>query len=607
MKITEPSVKTIRLFNTIALISAIFAALLCVLIIVNYIQSKRADPLNTKVMSVLTERLKSNPEDDQLRSEIRQLDLLSRKAFFTNRWQVKTGGLLLFFNVVVIILCFQTIDYMKNKIPGTLDEKVDAFWDNRRINRKVVAWSGGFVILLAFILTFLSHNDLEKTLKSETLLSNTTGENSRNTKIDQTSGNNQISENKEQGVSGKDSVKNIDIKALAKEQSDFPSEKEIRANWPSFRGPGSNGIAYQKNIPVSWDGKSGKNVKWKTGIPLPGFNSPVIWNDKLFLSGANETKREVYCIDVNTGKILWKKGVEKISGSPSQPPKVNKETGFSAPTLTTDGRRVYAIFANGDIIALDFDGNKVWDKNLGMPKNHYGHSSSLIMYHDRVIVQYDQTGNAFIVALSGKTGEEVWRTSRNVRVSWASPVLVNTGKREELLLAADPTVASYDPASGKELWKIEAISGEVGPSVAYADGIVYSVNEYSKLAAIQTGDTPKILWEDTEYLSDVPSPVATGQYLFLVTSYGTVACYDAKSGTKYWEKEFGNQIYASPVIAEGKVYLMNSKGLMYIFKADKTFSLVGQSQIGEGSFCTPAFQDGRIFIRGDNNLFCIGK
>jgi len=168
-------------------------------------------------------------------------------------------------------------------------------------------------------------------------------------------------------------------------------------------------------------------------------------------------------------------------------------------------------------------------------------------------------------------------------------------------------VASYNPENGKELWKLECISGEVGPSVAYADGIVFSVNEYSKLTAIQVDDNPKILWEDTEYLSDVPSPVATEKFLFLATSYGTVVCYDAKTGNKYWFKEFGNTIYSSPILAEGKIYLMDSKGVMHIFKADKNFSIIGEPQLGEGSFCTPAFKDGKILIRGNKNLYCIGK
>jgi len=229
------------------------------------------------------------------------------------------------------------------------------------------------------------------------------------------------------------------------------------------------------------------------------------------------------------------------------------------------------------------------------------------MFRDKVIIQYDQTGNACVMALEGKTGEVAWKTTRNVRVSWSSPIVVNTGNRMELILAADPYVASYDPETGSELWKVDCISGEVGPSVAYSDGVVYSVNEYSKLAAIKVSGAPGILWEDNEYLSDVPSPVATGKYLFLVTSYGVTVCYDAKTGNKYWVKEFGNQIYASPVYTDGKIYLMNSKGTMYIFNADKTFSLTGEPQIGEGSVCTPAFVDGGIIIRGDKNLYYIGK
>jgi len=305
--------------------------------------------------------------------------------------------------------------------------------------------------------------------------------------------------------------------------------------------------------------------------------------------------------------MIWKTVVENIRGTPGLVPKVSRETGQAAPTMTTDGRRVYAIFANGDLIALDTDGKEVWAKNLGAPVNHYGHSSSLTMYHDLLIVQYDQRGAASVMAFSGGTGEILWKSARNVQVSWASPVLINTGKRTELILAADPAVISYDPATGKQLWQNECISGEVGPSVAYAGGIVFAVNEYARLAAIQIGATPVLLWEDNEYLSDVPSPVATDDFLFLTTSYGTVVCYDARTGTKYWVREFGNIMYSSPMIAEGKVYQMDKNGIMHIFRADKVFTLIGESQLGEGSFCTPAFADGRIYIRGDKNLYCIGK
>ena len=606
MNYLQPSVNTIRLLRSITLVSAIFATLLCVLIILNYLQTKRADPLNSKTLTNLTERLKVNPEDDQLRTEIREFDLLARKAFFTNRWQVKTGGLLLFLNVLVIVLCLQAIDYMKKKIPEIPPDKIDNFWDSRKLSRKWVAGSGIVMVLVALVLAFLSHNELEKTLDRAAASTEESQVSIHGTGIKE--GQKSANYNSDR-ITTKDSIKDQEMTASTAELSanGLASPSELNQTWPGFRGPGGIGVAYQKNIPVSWDGKNGKNIRWKTEIPLPGFNSPVIWKDKIFLTGANENKREVYCIDVNSGMIIWRTAVAKIPGSPDQPPKVNRETGFSAPTVTTDGIRVYAIFANGDIIALDLDGKIVWDKNLGLPKNHYGHSSSLIMFKDKVIVQYDQTGNASVMALYGKNGEVAWKTPRNVRVSWSSPILVSTGNRMELILAADPYVASYNPDNGIELWKIDCISGEVGPSVAYADGVVYSVNEYSKLAAVNTGGTHEILWEDNEYLSDVPSPVATGKYLFLVTSYGIAVCYDAKKGSKYWVKEFGNTIYASPVLADGKIYLLNSKGTMYIFKADQTFSLIGEPRLGEGSFCTPGFFERGIVIRGDKNLFCSRK
>jgi outer membrane protein assembly factor BamB len=599
MKLPEPTPKVIRLLNSIALVSALFAVLLSVLIIVNYLQSKKADPLNSKTMTVLVDKLRYNPQDDQLRNEIRELDLLARKAFFTHQWQVKTGGLLLFLNVVVVLLCFQILDYFRKKMPGLPPGKVENFWEKKNLSRKWIVGSGIALLLVAFLFAFLTKNDLERKMGGE-----------KSVAANREKTNTTVQGGEEHSSPPTPVVNDTTTHSgstPAGSGTNLAKEEQNGGTWANFRGPGGNGIAFQKDIPVSWDGKSGKNVKWKTEVPLPGFNSPVVWSGKVFLTGANETKREVYCFDLNTGKMLWKTPVEKVSGSPAQSPKVNHETGFSAPTVATDGKRVYAIFANGDIIALDFEGNKIWSKNLGLPKNHYGHSSSLLVHGEKVLVQYDQTGNANIIALSGNKGDELWRTSRNVRVSWASPVLVNTGKRMELILAADPYVASYDPSTGKELWKLDAISGEVGPSIAYANGIIFSVNEYSKLAAIQMGDPPKQLWEDNEYLSDVPSPVATDQYLFLATSYGTVVCYDAKTGTRHWEKEFGGQTYSSPILVEGKIYLLNGKGTMHIFKADKTFALIGQPQIGEGSFCTPAFLDGMIIIRGDKNLYCIAK
>jgi outer membrane protein assembly factor BamB len=499
---------------------------------------------------------------------------------------------------------------MQKTLPGVPAESRTDIWDVMNISRSWVAYAGISIVAVSLAVVILTHHELGKNLdQASAAIMAQPG----STAAGMTTGNGQSSATSHSSAAS-DSLK-TDTAAIQNDISGnavtslegYPTAQEVAANFPSFRGPGGNGVAYQKNIPTSWDGKTGKNIKWTTEIPLPGYNSPIIWNDRIFLTGANGTERVVYCLDLHNGKIIWQKAAEKIPASPAQEPKVIRETGFSAPTMTTDGRRVYAIFANGDLIAFDFEGNQVWAKNLGIPLNHYGHSSSLIMYRDLLIIQYDQRGSGSVMALAGKTGNLVWQTSRKVKISWASPVLVYTGKRTELILAAEPIIASYDPASGKELWQIDCISGEVGPSVAYSDGVVFAVNDFSKLSAIAIGDAPKLLWEDSDYLSDIPSPLATGKYLFLVTSYGAVVCYDAKNGTKYWEKELETPTFASPVLAEGKVFLMDKKGIMHIFMADQNYNVVSQSPLGEGSSCTPAFADGKIIIRGDKHLFCIGK
>jgi outer membrane protein assembly factor BamB len=599
MEIKRPdSEKTVKMLRNIAFAAAMLALIICVLVTVNYFQIRSSDPLNSPVLKSLVEKFGNNPDDEQLKAEIRQLDLLARKAYFTNQWQIRTGGYLLLFSVLVTIICLKLAEIIAVKLPDPPGEKRNDIWNIRKLNRRWIMYSGLFLVLISLIFAWLTHRELGTSFAAAA---------NPHTKISDLPSTNTDHAKMPDSLSNTDTTQAQLADSAVPDMDGYPSQAEINANSASFRGPGSNGNIFQSGFPMSWDGRNGKNVKWKTSIPLPGFNSPVVWNDKVFLSGASASKREIYCLDLNSGKLLWQTVVDNIQGSTATAPKVNHETGFAAPTIATDGRRVYAIFANGDLIALDFSGKKIWAKNLGLPKNHYGHSSSLVMYHNILIVQYDQTGNTAVLAFDGKTGNQLWNIKRDVKVSWASPIVVHTGNQTELMLVAEPFVVSYNPASGKELWRFNCISGEVGPSLAYADGVVYSVNDYSKLAAVKIGQSPELLWESDEYLSDIPSPVANSKYLFLPTSYGLMVCYDAKTGEKYWEKDFGTPTYASPVIAGGSVFQLDKKGIMHIFKADKTYSSVSESALGEGSVCTPAFAGGKILIRGDKHLYCIGK
>lgn len=612
----------IPLWRGVAIVSGVFAILICAMVIVNYLQINKVDPVNTEVINTLVERLNENPNDAQLREQIREMDLLVRKAFFTNQWEVRTGAYLLLLSIIVMIIAMQVMKMGKKNLPSVDEDYQQNIIQYQKNARKWVSIGGSVLIVVTLILAFVTHKDLgtrftdaAKIAKVETVASEVkatpeaakpvVAEKKEVEKLEELKATEPEvkKETKTEVVE-----KPVEAKAVAsvnKYKGEYPT-KAMMANFPSFRGPGGNGIAYLKNVPTEWDGASGKNIKWKVETALHAYNSPVVWGDKLFLSGADANQKQVYCYDKNSGKLLWTADVKGIAGS-SAAPEVTPDTGHAAASVSTDGKSVFAIFSNGDLIALDMKGKQVWSKNLGVPDNHYGHSSSLVVFEDKLIVQYDHKKSGKVMALSTKTGDQIWSTDRKVKVSWASPVIVKNGGRVEVILAADPCVASYDAQTGEELWKLDCITGEVGPSVAYANGIVFALNEYASLVAIKTGDQPEVLWEAYDYLSDVPSPIATDKYLFVVTSYGLIACYDALSGELYWEHEFDNGFYASPILVDDKIYLLDRAGSMHIFKADKEFVSVATSNLGEKSDSTPAFADGHIYIRAGKNLYCIGK
>jgi outer membrane protein assembly factor BamB len=269
---------------------------------------------------------------------------------------------------------------------------------------------------------------------------------------------------------------------------------------------------------------------------------------------------------------------------------------------------VYALFGTGDLIALVFSGKRIWAKNIGVPDNHYGHSSSLIMYREKLIVQYDHKKSAGIKAFKGSTGELVWNTDRNVKASWASPVIIRHNGKAQIVLAADPMVVAYNPGNGKELWRSECIFGEVGPSVCFDDGVVYVVNDYAQIAAIQVDNPGEPLWTNTDILSDIPSPVAANGLLIMPTSYGLLGCYEGKSGELLWEHEFDESTFASPILIGTRVYLLDTGGTMHIFRlSGKGYEAIAENRLGENTVATPAFAAGRIYIRTDEHLYCIGN
>ena len=391
--------------------------------------------------------------------------------------------------------------------------------------------------------------------------------------------------------------------------SDFAASEHMRKSWTGFRGPGGNGQAAHANPPLNWSVKEGKHILWKTKVPKHGMSSPVIWGNQLFLTGADDSTRQLYCYDTDTGKLLWQHDVEGLPGSPADGklPEVLDETGFAAPTATTNGRYVAAVFGTGELVCVNMKGQRVWAKHLGIPENHYGHASSLISHRNLLIVQYDQTEDSQLLAFDLASGNPAWQVTRGA-ISWSSPILVDNKGRMELILTNSKAVDSYDPKDGRLLWHVECLGGEVAPSAAYADGVVFVANERATATAIDIGNhgsEPKILWQWDETLPDAASPLANEDCLILPTGFGVVTCLDGKTGKVFWEHEFDEGFYSSPILVKDRVYLIDLSGAMQIFKMGDTFELLGTSEIGEDAYGTPAFVDGRIYIRGIIHLFCI--
>jgi outer membrane protein assembly factor BamB len=611
-----------------------FAALMSVLVILNYLQLNRIDPVNTEVINDLVVRLQDNPSDQQLREQIRELDLLARKAYFTNRWQVRYGAYIILISLSLFVIIYQLLlSGKRQQVIANPDAPRDVLGINQSA-RRGIAFVGILLVLSALFLAYRSHQQLPDPMKEkrsyvaqesaemddkqeqpvqimEDSLASDREDAGAKVEIKDSSmvEEERVPENKvaedevpEEKASEEELVeKNATVRP-------FPTTEELRKNAASFRGHNGNAKIYQADVPVKWNGNNGENILWKVSVPIQSYNSPIVWEDKIFLTGANESSREVYCYRKNDGQLIWTKKVTGIPGSPAKAPKTTKDTGLGASTMTTDGRRVYAIFGTGDLISLDMDGNVVWAKNLGVPQNHYGHASSLIMHQQKLIVQYDQKKNGSIMAFDAETGDQIWKTPRKEKISWASPILVYHKNKSQIVVVADPTVAAYDPWTGKELWSIECISGEVGPSACYDDGVVFAVNEYANVAAIDLDDPSKLLWENSDVLSDIPSPLAANGLLIMPTSYGALACYDAKEGEILWEHEFDEGIYSSPLLVGNLVYVMDTAGNTHIFRLSReAYQEISVNPLGEDAVTTPAIADGRIYIRTDKHLYCIGK
>ena len=418
-------------------------------------------------------------------------------------------------------------------------------------------------------------------------------------------------------------------------------------SWPGWRGQLAQGRTDQTSLPTKWS--VGEGIVWKASIPGVGHASPIVWDNRVFVTtaasadaktetfkpglyfGGNQDKPDaakytylLMCLDADSGKILWSKPAVRKNPSIRR----HIKNSYASETPVTDGQSVFASFGAEGLYCFDFDGNLKWKRSLGTFKmsNGWGTASSPVLFENLVIQMCDRENGSAVVAFDKKTGNEVWRTPRDEKSSWATPYLFKTGDRTELITNASKRMRGYDPATGKLRWECEGASSIVSPTPVSTNGLVivssgYVLDSKRPIYAFRPGVTGDISLAKGQNRSDavawhrrvggpyIPSPVILGKHLSVLLDRGFLTCYEAETGKPVYGKQRlgrNEQFTASPIAGDGKVYCLSEDGTCYVIKAGPTFEILAVNKLDEVCMASPAVTNGRLFIRARKHLYCIG-
>lgn len=432
---------------------------------------------------------------------------------------------------------------------------------------------------------------------------------------------------------------------------ELPAAAAAKGSWPSFRGPNASGIADGQNLPDSWDAKSGANIRWRTPIPGLAHSSPIVWGDRIFVTSAISSKANatfkpglygdgdasddrsthrwvLYAIDKRNGKILWERVA--FEGEPRN--KRHIKSTYASASPATDGRIVVAWFGSQGVFAYDVNGRQLWTVDVGrvdmgaydIPSYEWGPASSPILWNGMVILQVDTQTDSFLLALDAATGRTIWKTDRQELPSWGTPTVVSTPAGEELVTNASNYIRGYDPRTGKELWKLGGSSRITAPTPFGAGGLlviasgrgperpIFVVRPGARgdltLAKDQTS-SEKVAWSKTGRGSYMPTPLAYQGILYVLNNNGVFDAYELETGKEVYRQRLepvGSGFSASPVAADGRIYLTSEDGDIIVIAAGREFKKLGAYSMGELVMATPALSEGVMYVRGVSTLFAIG-
>lgn len=402
------------------------------------------------------------------------------------------------------------------------------------------------------------------------------------------------------------------------------SVASVRAdNWPQWRGPLLNGVSSETNLPLKWTVDS--NIAWK--LPLPEWSgaTPIVWNDLIFLNVAQGSTLSLWCVDRRGPTVLWK---APLGTGNHQEQKQN----MSSPSPVTDGSRVYVMTGTGVLKGFDFKGQELWARDIqreyGRFGLNWGYASSPLLHETALYVQVlhgmKTDDPSYVLRIDKDTGRTVWKVERPTQAiqespdAYSTPAIVRSASGTEVVISGGDVVTGHDPATGKELWRLNGLNPtnhgayRIVASPVVAGGMILAPSRQNPLIALRPGGRGDVtqshkVWQFSRG-PDVPTPVSDGTHVFVVTDNGVAYAIDAKTGATVWgpSRLQSGTYSASPVLADGRIYVTNEDGLTSVFKAGPSFEMLAENPLNDYTLSSPAVSQGQIFIRTAKHLFAIG-
>jgi outer membrane protein assembly factor BamB len=392
-------------------------------------------------------------------------------------------------------------------------------------------------------------------------------------------------------------------------------------NWPQFRGPGGTGLADARDLPTHWS--ETESVRWKVAIHDKGWSSPVIWGPQVWMTTAREDGKEFFavCVDRRTGKIVH----DVRLFTEEKPAFCHPFNSYASPTPAIEAGRVYAHFGSHGSACLDTATAKVLWERRDLPCNHWrGPGSSPILHGDLLILTFDGYDFQYVTALDKATGKTVWKTDRAIKYSsddgdikkgYSTPSVLEVGGQVQLVSPAAEATVAYDPASGKELWRV--IHGGMNEATVplFGHGLIYLTTGHTmELLAVRPGGSGDITADHVAWrlrrgrgAPSRPSPLLVGDLLFMASDTGTASCLEAKTGRLLWQERLDGHFSASPVCAAGHLYFPSEEGKTYVVAAGPAFKLVATNRLDAGCMASPAIAGDTLFLRTKTHLYCLGQ